>query len=94
MKERMLLCLKYVGRMSRAKVSGSVITKESPLGVQMIAWSVCGLETIWKSLVRKGAMLEPPRAPSPPMPSIIRPGVCGLQSPRLVISSESLAESH
>ena len=55
MKERMLLCLKYVGRMSRANVSGSLITNESPFGVHWMQWSVVFAETIWKSLVRKGA---------------------------------------
>ena len=46
MNDRMLLCLKYVGRISRANVSGSEITNESPFAVQQIVCCVDGGETI------------------------------------------------
>ena len=65
MNDRMLLCLKYVGRISRANVSGSEITNESPFAVQQIVCCVDGDETIWKSFVRNGAMLVEPIASRP-----------------------------
>ena len=45
-KERMLLCLKYVGSISRAKTSGSLMTNESPLRVHCMQCSVVWAETI------------------------------------------------
>eukprot|EP00962_Isochrysis_galbana_P014905 scaffold4267_cov124-Isochrysis_galbana.AAC.5 len=45
-KDRMLLCLKYVGKISRANESGSEMTKESPRAVQVIHLSVAVAETI------------------------------------------------
>eukprot|EP00967_Tisochrysis_lutea_P038164 scaffold45754_cov30-Tisochrysis_lutea.AAC.2 len=56
--------------MSRANESGSEITNESPLAVQVIHRSVAVADTIWKSFVRKGAMFDEAMESRPPPPKI------------------------